>query len=259
MPIGHRSFTDVTKQAGLQAGGWSASAVFFDYDKDGWLDLLVVRYLEWNFDLNVYCGLPKPGFRAYCHPDQFKPTTHVLYHNNHNGTFTDVSKEAGLLDAPGKGLGCAVNDYDRDGWPDVLVANDAYPQQLFHNRGNGKFGDEALSAGVAYNDDGHTFSGMGVDFLDYDNDGWPDLFIDALANERYNLFHNRKGIFEYASEKAGVAAISIMHSGWGTKFVDFDNDGWKDLFVAQGHVMDTVELTNPGLRYKERLIRAVSV
>jgi hypothetical protein len=251
---GDGTFTDVTKKAGVQAGGWSSSAVFFDYDRDGWLDLLVVRYLVWDFDLNPYCGLRKEGFRAYCHPNQFKPATYILYHNNHDGTFTDVSKEAGFLNAPGNGLGCAVNDYDRDGWPDVFVANDAYPEQLFRNHGNGKFSDEALAAGVAYNDNGRTFSGMGVDFEDYDNDGWPDLFVDALANERYGLFHNRNGVFDYISDKAGVGGISMLHSGWGTKFADFDNDGWQDLFVAQGHVMDTVELTNPGLKYKERLL-----
>jgi hypothetical protein len=151
----------------------------------------------------------------------------------------------------GKGLGIAIGDYDRDGWIDIAVANDSAPQQLFHNVGGARFEEVGLAAGMAYDDDGHTLAGMGIDFADYDNDGWPDLFVNALGLQRYALYRNRKGVFEYASNTAGVAEITRLHSGWGTRFFDYDNDGWKDLFVAQGHVMDNIELTQPALLYRE--------
>ena len=251
---GDGTFTEVTQKAGVAASGWSASAVFFDFDKDGWLDLLVVRYLEWDFSLNIYCGLHEEGYRSYCHPNQFKAISHILYRNNHDGTFSDVSKQSGFLDSPGYGLGCQINDYNGDGWTDVFVANDAAPQQLYSNHGDGTFSDEGLAAGAAYNEDGRTFSGMGVDFQDYDNDGWPDIFIGALANERYALFHNRKGMFEFATASSGVGPITMLHSGWGLKIADFDNDGWRDLFVAQSHVMDNINTMSPGLNYKEPML-----
>jgi hypothetical protein len=251
---GDGTFTDVTEKAGVAGGGWSASACFVDYDRDGWLDLIVTRYLEWDFSKNIWCGPRDPGYRGYCHPASFKLITHLVYRNNHDGTFTDVSKECGIGDAPGYGLGIAFNDYDRDGWPDILISNDNIPEQLFHNLRNGKFEEVALKLGLAYDEDGHTFSGMGADFADFDNDGWPDVFIGALANEKYALFHNRKGSFQYASEPSGVANITATHSGWGLKFIDYDNDGWKDLFVAQGHVMDNIELSNPSIHYHEPML-----
>jgi hypothetical protein len=251
---GDGTFTDVTEKAGVAGGGWSSSACFLDYDRDGWLDLIVTRYLDWDFTRNIWCGSREPGRRGYCHPASFKTVTHLAYHNNRDGTFTDVSKECGIGAAPGYGLGIAFNDYDRDGWPDILIANDNIPEQLFHNLRNGRFEEVALKLGLAYDEDGHTFSGMGADFADYDNDGWPDVFIGALANEKYALFRNHKGSFEYASEPSGIAAISATHSGWGLKFIDYDNDGWKDLFVAQGHVMDNIELTNPSIRYQEPML-----
>ena len=151
----------------------------------------------------------------------------------------------------GKGLGIAIGDYDHDGRIDIAVANDSAPQQLFHNLGGGKFEEVGLAAGVGYDDDGRTYAGMGIDFADYDNDGWPDLFINALGLQRYALYRNLKGVFEYASDATGVAAITRLHSGWGARFIDYDNDGWKDLFVAQGHVMDNIALTQPSLRYME--------
>ncbi len=248
---GDGTFTDVTVKAGVAGGGWSASACFVDYDRDGWLDLLVSRYLQWDFGNNPYCGDYKPGGRGYCHPNQFKPVTHLLYHNNRDGTFTDVSKQSGISEYSGYGLGVSFNDYDHDGWPDLLVSNDNAPQQLFRNLGNGKFEEVGLVSGLAYDENGRAFSGMGVDFADYNNDGWPDVFIGDLANERYALFENRKGTFVYRTGPSGLGAISSTHSGWGLKFIDYDNDGWKDLFIAQGHVMDTVETTFPGLRYLE--------
>ena len=251
---GDGTFKDVTEAAGVAGGGWSSSACFVDYDRDGWLDLIVTRYMDWDFSKNIWCGPRQAGYRGYCHPASFQTVTHLVYRNNHNGTFLDVSKDCGIGASPGYGLGIAFNDYDRDGWPDILIANDNIPEQLFHNLGNGKFEEVALPLGLAYDEDGHTFSGMGADFADYDNDGWPDVFIGALANEKYALFRNLKGKFIYTSGPSGVALISSTHSGWGLKFIDYDNDGWKDLFVAQGHVMDNIELSSPSVHYQEPLL-----
>jgi hypothetical protein len=251
---GDGTFTDVTEKAGVAGSGWSSSACFVDYDRDGFLDLIVTRYMQWDFEKNLWCGPREPGYRGYCHPESFKKETHLVFHNNGDGTFTDVSKECGIGTAPGYGLGIAFNDYDRDGWPDILVANDNVPEQLFHNLRNGKFEEVALREGLAYDEDGRTFSGMGADFDDYDNDGWPDVVVGALANEKYALFKNRKGAFEYASGPSGLARISSLHSGWGLKLIDYDNDGWKDLFVAQSHVMDNISLSSPSLKYMEPML-----
>jgi hypothetical protein len=226
-----------------------------DYDRDGHLDLIVVRYVEWDFTSNIYCGEKRSGYRAYCHPDEFKPATHFVYHNNGDGTFTDVSKKCGLGTAHGKGLGIAINDFDRDGWPDIVVANDSFPQQLFRNNRNGTFTEVATELSLAFDEDGKTFAGMGIDFADYDNDGWPDVFVNSLASQRYALFRNQKGVsFDYVSGPSGVSRITTSHSGWGAKFIDYDNDGWKDLFVVQGHVMDNIELTQPSAKYREPLL-----
>ena len=173
------TFADVTSKAGVAASGWSTGAGFIDYDRDGNLDLFVVRYVQWDFEPNPWCGGRAPGQRAYCHPDQFEPVTHILYRNRGDGTFEDVSKVSGISASPGKGLGVAFNDFDRDGWPDILVANDSAPQQLFRNKHDGTFEEIALGAGVAYDEDGNTFAGMGIDFADYNNDGWPDVFVNA--------------------------------------------------------------------------------
>ena len=248
---GDGSFTDVAGRAGVIGGGWSAGAAFADYDADGHLDLVVSRYVEWDFAIDILCGQRKPGHRAYCHPDQFQPVTHLLYRNNGDGAFRDVSADSGFAASPGKGLGVAIADFDSDGRIDILIANDSFPQQLFRNKGGGKLEEVALESGAAYDIDGKTFAGMGVDFADYDNDGWPDIFINALANQRYAIFRNTKGSFDYVSTETGVGALSMVHSGWGAKLVDYDNDGWKDLFVAQGHVMDNIELTQPHVKYLE--------
>jgi hypothetical protein len=251
---GDGTFSDVTEKAGVGCGGWSASACFVDYDRDGKLDLFVSRYLDWDIHRNPWCGDESRHFRAYCHPEVFKPAAHVLYHNNGDGTFTDVTDKAGLARLRGNGLGVAFNDFDGDGWPDVLVANDALPQQLFRNNRDGTFAEIGGSAGLAYDEDGRTFSGMGVAFEDYDNDGWPDVFIGDLANQKYALYRNLKGAFEYATPSSGVGAISMLHSAWGVGFIDYDNDGWKDLLVAQSHVMDNIEQTQPSLHYREPLL-----
>ncbi len=251
---GDGTFEDATLAAGVGGGGWSAAAGFLDYDRDGHLDLFVSRYVQWSFQNNPWCGERKPGYRAYCHPKHFAPISHLVYRNNGNGTFEDVTQTSGFGAALGKGLGIAFNDFDRDGWMDVLVANDSFPQQLFRNLEGSGFEEVALFSGMAYDENGETFAGMGVDFADYDNDGRPDVFINALAHQRYALFRNQEGLFEYVSGPTGVSSISSLHSGWGAKFFDYDNDGRKDIFVAQGHVMDNIELTQPDVKYEEPFV-----
>src|SRR6476659_6907285 len=247
---GDGTFEDVTARAGVRAGGWSTSAGFFDYDNDGKLDLFVARYVDWSFSKNRYCGEKKEGYRAYCHPDNFEPVTNILYHNQGDGTFADVSSKSRLAASSGKGLGVALADYDDDGFVDVYVANDSVQSFLFHNNGNGTFEEVGLLAGVGFTEDGKTFAGMGVDFSDYDNDGRPDVFVTDLSNERYRLFrHSGAGGFRDVSDATGVGGATLPFSGWSTRFVDYDNDGWKDIFVAQGHVMDTIEKTAPNLKY----------
>lgn len=247
---GDGAFTDVTDRAGVAAGGWSVSAGFFDYDNDGHLDLFVTRYLQWNFERNPYCGERKPGHRAYCHPDNFDAIANVLYRNNGDGTFTDVSETSGIAAAEGKGLGVAFADYDDDGFLDVYVANDSVQSFLFQSHGDNTFREVGLLAGVGFNEDGKTFAGMGVDFADYDNDGRPDIFVTDLSNERYRLFrHNGDETFRDVTNTSGVGGATLPFSGWSTRFFDYDHDGWKDIFAAQGHVMDTIEKTTPNLRY----------
>jgi enediyne biosynthesis protein E4 len=249
---GNDTFGDVTAKAGVAGGGWSSSAGFFDYDRDGHLDLFVCRYLTWAWEAHIFCGDEQPGGRAYCHPDNYKGITNLLYRNNGDGTFAEVSREAGIANPDGKGLGVAFNDFDRDGWTDIFVANDSVRQFLYHNKGNGKFEEIGLIAGVGYNEDGKSFAGMGTDFNDYDNDGWPDIVDTALGNEMYALFRNNGDkTFNYTTYSTGVGAATLLMSGWGIKFLDYDNDGWKDVFVAQSHVLDTIERTAPSLKYLE--------
>jgi enediyne biosynthesis protein E4 len=249
------TFSDVTARAGVAASGWSTSAGFFDMDNDGRLDLFVARYVDWTFENNRYCGEKQPGYRAYCHPDNFDGMTNVLYHNNGDGTFTDVSAKAGVADPRGKGLGVSFADYDGDGFTDVYVANDSVQCFLYHNNRDSTFTETGLLLGVGFNEDGKTFAGMGVDFADYDNDGRPDIVVTNLSNERYRLFHQGgDGSFQDLTHTSGVGAASLLFSGWSTRLFDYDNDGWKDLFVAQGHVMDTIEKTAPNLKYQQPLL-----
>ena len=247
---GDGTFTDVTASAGVAGSGWATSAAWVDYDNDGRLDLVVARYMEWDFD-DIYCGHREEGFRSYCHPDLFKPASVLLYHNDGNGKFTEVASKAGM-GKPGKGLGLAIADYDHDGRMDILLANDSIPEFLFHNKGNGAFEEVGVASGVGLDGGGGTFAGMGVDFEDYNNDGWPDLVITNLANQKYALYTNAgDGTFDYSTLTSGLGAISLLHSAWGVRFMDFDNDGWKDLFVVQSHVMDTIQINEPHLRYRE--------
>jgi hypothetical protein len=246
---GDGTFTDVTDAAGVAGSGWMTSAAWVDYDNDGRLDLIVARYMQWDFD-DITCADAK-GARGYCHPDMFKPESVLLFHNDGGGKFTEVSHRAGI-DKPGKGLGVAIADYDRDGWMDILIANDAIQQYLFHNKGDGTFEEVGLASGIGFDGEGHAFSGMGVDFSDYNNDGWPDIVITDLAHQKYALFTNLKdGTFDYSTSILGLAPISLLHSGWGIRFMDYDNDGWKDLLIVQSHVMDTIENSEPSLHYRE--------
>jgi len=252
---GDGTFTDVTRSTGVGGGGWSTSAAWVDLDGDGYLDLVVLRYLEWDFD-DIWCGEHKPGYRAYCHPDFFKPISPLVFHNNKDGTFTEVAQKIGL-GKPGKGLGLAIADYDRDGRIDLFIANDSMVEFLYHNKGDGTFEEVGLSSGVAVDIDGRTFAGMGVDFADYNNDGWPDIVVTDLANQRYALYQNNgDGSFSYASPAEGISQITLSHSGWGVRFLDYDNDGWKDLLIAQGHDLDTIELNYPNLHYREPMLLA---
>src|SRR6266702_1321077 len=252
---GDGTFTDVTEKAGVGGSGWSTSAAWVDLDNDGLLDLVVLRYVDWDFD-DIWCGEHKEGYRAYCHPDYFKPISPLVYHNNKDGTFTEVAQKVGLS-KPGKGLGVAIADYDRDGYIDLFVANDSMLEFLYHNKGDGTFEDVGLASEVAVDIDGRTYAGMGVDFADYNNDGWPDIVVTDLANQRYVLYQNNGDrTFTYASTRSGLAGMTLAHSGWGVRFLDYDNDGWKDLLVAQGHDLDTIELTNPNLHYREPMLLA---
>ena len=250
---GDGTFTDVTKKAGVGGGGWSTSAAWVDLDGDGYLDLVVLRYLDWDFD-DIWCGEHKAGYLAYCHPDFFKPISPLVYHNNGNGTFTEIAEKAGLS-RPGKSLGAAIADYDRDGHIDLFIANDSMVEFLYRNKGNGTFEEVGLLSQVAVDIDGRTYAGMGVDFADYNNDGLPDILVTDLANQRYALYQNNgDGSFSYTSTTSGISQITLSHSGWGIRFLDYDNDGWKDLLIAQGHDLDTIELTNPSLRYREPML-----
>jgi hypothetical protein len=246
---GDGTFTDMTAKAGVAAGGWSVSAGFFDYDNDGKLDLFVTRYMEWDTKHNKTCG---GEWRTYCPPEEFPATTSILYHNNGDGTFTDVSQKSAIASKKGRALGVAFADYDGDGFTDIFVANDGMQQYLYHNNGNGTFTERGLEAGAALSEDGRRLSGMGVVFQDYDNDGRPDVIVTELPREIYGVYHNEgKSTFSYGSLETGLGVLSSGSSGWGVGLEDFDNDGWKDLFVAQGHVLDNVEQIDPSLHYRE--------
>jgi enediyne biosynthesis protein E4 len=252
---GDGTFTDVTEKAGVAGSGWSTSAAWVDLDGDGLLDLVVLRYLQWDFD-ETWCGERREGYRAYCHPDGYRPIAPLVYHNDGNGHFTEISRKVGLAE-PGKGLGIALADYDRDGHLDIFVANDSMPEFLYHNKGDGTFEEVALRSGVAVDGEGHTYAGMGVDFADYNNDGLPDLVVTALASQMYALYRNNgDGTFTYESYPSGLGRMTMKHSGWGVRFIDYGNDGWKSLLINQGHDLDTVQLTFPDLRYKEPMLLA---
>src|SRR6266849_4539394 len=249
------TFTDVTEKAGVGGSGWSTSGAWVDLDGDGLLDLVVLRYLQWDFD-DTWCGERREGYRAYCHPDAYRAISPLVYHSDGKGHFTEISQKAGLAE-PGKGLGIALADYHRDGHLDIFVANDSMPEFLYHNKGDGIFEEVALRSGVAVDGEGHTYAGMGVDFADYNNDGLPDLVVTDLASQMYALYRNNgDGTFTYESYPSGIGRMTMTHSGWGVRFIDYDNDGWKDLLINQGHGLDTIQMTLPNFRYREAMLLA---
>ena len=252
---GDGTFTDVTQKAGVggaSASGkkpWSVAAAWLDYDNDGRLDLLVVNYLDWSFAKNQLCG--EPGRRVSCTPALYKGEANILYHNNGDGTFTDVSEETGIGRHIGKGMSAAVADYDADGFIDILVTNDREPNFLFHNIGGKKFTETGVESSVAFTQDGMAVSNMGADFRDLNNDGWPDVAIAALQGETFPLFFNSgKGFFTESSYQAGVGYASRQMSGWSVGAYDFDNDGFKDLFTSNSHVSENVHIYGPE-RYRQ--------
>jgi len=242
---GNGTFTDVTDKAGVGGGVldgkkmWSVSAAWVDYNNDGRLDLFVSNYCKWEVNKDPYCG-PTPKLRAYCHPNNYANLPNTLYRNNGDGTFTDVSEETGIAKYSGKGMGVAIADYDGDGFMDIFVANDNRPNFLFHNHGGKKFEEVALEAGVAYAQSGSSLSGMGVDFRDVDNDGLPDIWHTAVENESFPLFRNVGGGQFVEQTLPAQLAVTRTMSGWGNGIFDFDNDGWKDLFVARSNVLDNI-------------------
>jgi enediyne biosynthesis protein E4 len=248
------TFKDVTAAAGVAGGPteWSTSTGFFDFDRDGFLDLYVVNYLDYRLDDNPYCGQAKEGYRMYCHPTIFDGKADRLFHNNGNGTFTDVSKQAGIANPAGKGLGIVFCDYNRDGMTDIYVANDTVRNFLYRNAGNGTFVDEAYRAGAGFDPNGKPRAGMGTDCADVNGDGLPDLFVTNFSEELNGLFQNQgDGIFEEVTTKAGLGS-GFIPLGFGTKLFDADNDGDADIYVTNGHVIDNVKLYRPTLTYAQK-------
>ena len=240
---GDGSFEDVTAKSGIGSGEWSVGAAWLDFDNDGLLDLFVVNYVDWKPEFSEFCGDAGRNIRVYCHPRMFKGTMNRLYRNLGNGRFADVSVPSGIAGHLGKGMAVAVADYDGDGFPDLFVTNDKMPNFLFHNLRNGRFEEVAFSAGAALLDAGTEMSAMGTDFRDVDNNGLPDIVVTALAGETFPLFRNQgRGSFADAGHSSGLARLSRIYSGWGIGIFDFDNDGWKDIFSANSHVNDRVEV-----------------
>jgi len=248
---GNGTFTDVTEKAGVAAPGWSTCAVWFDYDKDGKLDLFVSSFVEYN--KQTTCGNNRLGQKFYCIPRVFKPRPSHLYHNNGNGTFTDVSEKSGIAKSPGKSFGVVATDVNNDGWTDLFVANDTMPNFLFINKGDGTFEEVGLQAGVAFSDNGSPRSGMGVDATDFDGDGWQDLFVANIDQELFSLYHNQKDL-TFTDEPGEIGAATRLLSGWGLKFFDYNNDGFPDLFLANGHPDDMVEKMTTRVKYKEPIL-----
>jgi hypothetical protein len=250
---GNRTFTDVTEKAGVSAQGWSTCAVWFDYDNDGKLDLFVSSFVYYDKSQITLCTDETMSRRYYCVPRLFKPSPSRLFHNNGDGTFTDVSKGSGIADSPGKSFGAVATDVNNDGLMDLFVANDTMPNFLFINRGGGKFEEEGLAAGVAYSEAGKPRSGMGVDAADYDGDGWQDLFVANIDQEFFSLYHNQKDL-AFTDQPGEIGPATQLLSGWGLKFFDYDGDGDADLFLANGHPDDMIESRASKVKYKEPLL-----
>ena len=248
---GDGTFADETERAGLAGGAWSSSAAFLDYDRDGDLDLFVARYVDFDFPRNRVCGDTARAIRAYCHPDVYDGLTSLLYRNNGDRTFTDVSQPSGIAAHVGKGLGVVAADFDLDGWIDIYVANDSVRNFLFRNRRDGTFEDVGTAVGVAFDENGRPQAGMGTAAADYDGDGRLDLLVTNLDLEYNNLYRNAGDFFVDVAYAAGIGAPSLPYVGWGAGFLDFDNDADLDILVVNGHVIDNVELLRPQSRYPQ--------
>ena len=252
---GDGTFTDVTAKAGVGAPGWATSSVWFDYDNDGRLDLFICRFVDYSKAKLKFCGDTLTGERHFCIPSIYDPMPCWLFHNNGDGTFTDVSKESGIAQSFGKAWGVVAADINNDGRMDLYVTNDTAPNFLFANRGKGKFEEIAMLAGVGVNVFGKPRSGMGVDAADYDQDGWIDLFEANVDHEMYSLYHNeRNEAFSDLSLPTGIGEATRLMSGWGLKFFDYDNDGDLDLLLANSHPDDTVDGRIQGVTFLEPLL-----
>jgi enediyne biosynthesis protein E4 len=252
---GDGTFTDVTAKAGVTSPGWGTSAVWFDYDNDGRLDLFVGRFVDYDKSKNKWCGDRATNDRYYCIPSVYEPAPSRLFHNNGDGTFTDVSKESGIAASLGKAWGAVAADINNDGLMDLFVSNDTVANFLFVNRGHGKFEEDGLLDGVGYSAYGRARSGMGVDAADFDQDGWIDLFVANVDHEMYSLYHNNKdGSFTDLANQNGIGPATKLMSGWGLKFFDYDNDGNLDLFLCDGHPDDKISTHVFGVTYREPLL-----
>ncbi len=253
---GDGTFADVTEKAGVACPGWATSAVWFDYDNDGRLDLFVCRFVDFSKSKNIFCGYGPSNQRWYCKPNVYKtPMPCWLFHNNGDGTFTDVSRESGIAKSLAKGWGVVAADINNDGWMDLFVGNDTVPNFLFANRGKGRFEEIGGLAGIAYSNFGLARSGMGVDAADYDQDGWIDLAVTNVDHESASLYHNSKDeSFTDAALKTGIASTTKLLSGWGIKFFDYDNDGNLDLLMCNGHPDTMVEQRLQEVTYEEPML-----
>jgi len=250
------TFTNVTAKAGVaDEGGWSTSAGWFDYDKDGWLDLVVTNYIDWSPKNNLWCGERGPGYRSYCNPGNYKGQRTKLYHNNHDGTFTDVSVKSGVGLPESKGMGVVLADFDNDGWPDIAIANDTWPNFLFLNNHDGTFKDVSLISGLAASEDGKYEAGMGIDAADVNGDGLLDVYITHLDLELNRLYlNNGDTTFTDDTYASGIGAKARLLSGVAAKFLDYDNDGWVDILQLNGAMLDNVTLYHSEVSYKEPLV-----
>ena len=240
---GDGTFEDVTAKAGITSSEWAAGAAWLDYDNDGLLDLFVVNYVRWTPEFDRFCGDQERNIRVYCHPKVFEGTSNQLYRNLGGGRFSDVSEQSGIKRFVGKGMAVSMADYDGDGFPDLFVTNDKLPNFLFHNLKDGRFKEVAFESGAALPDTGAEISSMGADFRDMNNDGLPDIALTALSGETFPLFRNNGGgQFADVSYHSRMGPLSRAYSGWGIGLFDLDNDGWKDIFTANSHVNDRVDV-----------------
>ena len=249
---GNGSFSDVTKAAGLWGPNeFSTSAAWVDYDRDGKLDLVVANYVQWSEKGDLYCTLDGTH-KSYCTPESYKGTSARLWHNLGGGKFEDATHKAGLYDPTSKGLGVAMLDYNGDGWPDLLLANDTQPNKLYLNKRDGTFEEKGVAAGIGFSEDGVARAGMGVDAADYDRSGRASIIITNFSNQMLSLYHNEgNGLFVDEAPRSEVGRASLLTLGFGCFFFDYDNDGWPDILVANGHIEDAIEKVQPRVTYAE--------